>query len=183
MNKAKPVFTLVAAALCCLALLATPARAQSDATALLNSIDLLARQGWVLNCGCRVESDTADELTEQLGKPDKSDYVASAKGTYLTYERARIVAGINKGDQIFELRSTDARLDAIALSDVQAYFGAPDHTEKSGGEQYLSYVLSDALNIKFVFSSTGKDPSLKHYNVLWPKGTANLMADDPGRTW
>lgn len=165
-------------------LLAMPAaEAETDAKALLKSIDLLARQGWILNCGYKVQGDTVDKVTDEIGKPDSSDYVASAKGTYATYDAAHIVVGFNKGEQIFELRSYDARLSRIRLNDVKAFYGAPDHTASGNGERYLSYKLSDSLNIKFVFSSSGKNPQLLHYNVLWPQGTVNMMADDPGRTW
>jgi hypothetical protein len=182
--KTKKLFAIIMAlALFLAALPAAPALAETDSKALLTSIDLLARQGWILNCGYRVQSDTVDKLTDDLGEPDSSDYVASAKGTYVTYEGEHIVAGFNKGMQLFELRSSDPRLKAITLKDVKSFYGAPDHTATSGGEQYLSYKLDDNLNIKFVFSSSGKNPTLKHYNVLWPKGTVNMMADDPGRSW
>jgi hypothetical protein len=160
-----------------------PARAETDAGALLNAIDLLARQGWILNCGYRAGDGTIGDVIEDLGEPDASDYVAAAKGTYDTYEQAKIVVGFGKGDRIFELRSFDERLGAITLEDVKAFYGKPDHTASAGGEQYLSYKLTDELNIKYVFSSSGKNPALKHYNVLWPKGTVNMMAEDPGRTW
>ncbi len=183
MKLGRPVSILVALVLCLAVLPVASARAETDAQALLSSIDLLARQGWILNCGYRVEKDTVDEVTDEIGKPDSSAYVASAKGTYATFNQARIVVGFNKGDQIFELRSMDARLSDITLKDVQTFYGAPDHTASGNGEQYLSYKLSDSLNIKFVFSATGKNPKLSHYNVLWPEGSANLMADDPGRTW
>jgi hypothetical protein len=183
MKMAKPVSILMALILCLAVLPASSARAGTDADALLNAIDLLARQGWILNCGYRLEENTVDDVTDDIGEPDESSYVESAKGTYATFDQARIVVGFNKGEQIFELRSFDARLGGVKLNDVKAYYGEPDHKSTGSGEQYLSYKLSDKLNIKFVFSSTGKNPSLKHYNVLWPEGSANLMADDPGRTW
>jgi hypothetical protein len=183
MKMAKPVSVLLAMVLCLALLPVTPARAETDAQALLNSIDLLARQGWILNCGYRVENNTVDDVTDDIGKPDESTYVASAKGTYATFDDDHIVVGFNKGDQIFELRSYDARLGSVRLNDVKAYYGKPDHTASGNGEQYLSYKLSDKLNIKFVFPSSGKNPALSHYNVLWPQGTVNMMADDPGRTW
>jgi hypothetical protein len=179
----KPVSILIALILCLSILPASSALAETDAKALLGSIDLLARQGWILNCGYRVEENTVDDVTGDIGKPDDSTYVASAKGTYATFDQAGFVVGFNKGDQIFELRSFDARLGNVKLNDVKAYYGEPDHTASGSGEQYLSYKLTDDLNIKFIFSSSGKNPTLKHYNVLWPEGSANLMADDPGRTW
>ena len=181
MKRIRWISVVLAVMVCFFALPA--ANAETDAKALLKSIDLLAQQGWILNCAYRVQEDTVDEVTDALGEADSSDYVASAKGTYATFDKAGIVVGFNKGDQIFELRSMDARLSGIKLNDVKAYYGDPDHTASGSGEQYLSYTLSDSLNIKFVFSSSGKNPKLLHYNVLWPEGTVNMMADDPGRTW
>ncbi len=183
MKRTKPVSILIALILTLALLPAASACAETDAGALLNSIDLLARQGWILNCGYRAGSGTIGDVIEDLGEPDASEYVASAKGTYDTYDQAGFVVGFGKGDRIFELRSFDARLGSIQLNDVKAYYGEPDHTASGNGEQYLSYKLDDELNIKFVFSSSGKNPVLKHYNVLWPQGTVNMMADDPGRTW
>lgn len=183
MKRTKPVLILVALILSLALLPAASAYAETDAGALLNSIDLLARQGWIINCGYRLEENTVDDVIDDIGKPDESTYVESAKGTYATFDQAGFVVGYNKGEQIFELRSLDARLGGIKLNDVKAYYGEPDHKSTGSGEQYLSYKLTDDLNIKFVFSSSGKNPSLKHYNVLWPEGSANLMADDPGRTW
>jgi hypothetical protein len=183
MKMAKPVSILMALVLCLALLPVAPARAETDSKALLTAIDLMARQGWILNSSYRVESDTDEDVTKDLGEPDSSDYVAAAKGRYATYDQAHIVVGYNKGEQIFELRSFDERLGAIKLNDVKAFYGKPDHTASGNGEQYLSYKLDEELNIKFVFSSSGKNPKLKHYNVLWPQGTVNMMADDPGRTW
>jgi len=183
MKRIKPVSILVALIMTLALLPAVSAHAETDAGALLNSIDLLARQGWILNCGYRLEENTVDDVTDDIGMPDKTAYVESAKGTYATFDQALFAVGFNKGDQLFELQSFDARLGGIKLSDVKAFYGEPDHKTTGSGEQHLSYRLTDKLNIKFIFSSSGKNPALKHYNVLWPEGTANLMAGDPGRTW
>ena len=183
MKMAKPVSILMTLILCLALLPVAPARAETDAGALLNAVDLLARQGWILNCSYRAGSGTIGDVIDDLGEPDSSDYVSAAKGTYDTYDKEKIVVGFGKGDQIFELRSFDERLGNIRLNDVKAFYGQPDHSASGNGEQYLSYKLDDELNIKFVFSSSGKNPALKHYNVLWPQGTVNTMSEDPGRTW
>lgn len=52
------------------------AEAETDTPLPLKSIDLLARQGWILNCGYKVQGDTVDKVTDEIGKPDSSDYVA-----------------------------------------------------------------------------------------------------------
>lgn len=178
-NKLLPFMLLVL----CLASFPFAAGAESDSRALLAAIDQLAQQGWILNCDCRVGQDTIDKVTDKLGQPDQTNYAPSAKGTYATFKSVDIVAGFNKGEQIFELRSTDTRLGAITLQDVESYFGQPDHAANSNGERYVSYKLTDEINLKFVFPDGETNPVLSHYNVLWPQGTANLMADDEGRIW
>ena len=64
------------------------------------------------------------------GKPDSSEYVEDAKGTYDTYNSKNVVFGFNKGNQIFEVRSFDPELKTITVSAVEAAYGKPDHTSE-----------------------------------------------------
>lgn len=160
-----------------------PAYAETSANTLLQCIDLLAPKGWIINASYTVAKDTYGDIENDIGAADESAYVASAKGTYYTFDEAKFVAGTNKGDQIFELRSFDDRLSAIKLKDVTGYFGTPDHETKTKTERFLSYKVTDDLNLKFVFPTKGSNPTLSHYCVFYPAGTINMMADDPGRQW
>lgn len=166
-----------------LLLAAAPAFAEANAKALLKSISNLAGQGWVLNASYTTGEDTIDAVEAEWGTADSSDYVASAKGTYYTYAKEKVAFGVNKGMQIFEIRSYDARLSKIRLQDVTAYFGEPDHLTRSKTELFISYKITDDLNVKFVFPRAGKNPAVSHYCVFYPAGTINMMADDPGRQW
>lgn len=177
----KRFISILVALVLCLAVL--PASAETDAGALLKSIDVLGKMGWVLNAPYKVESDTIDAVMDDLGAADSSNYVDSAKGTYYAYDAEKLVFGVNKGDQIFEIRSYDARLSAITLSDVTGYFGDPEHLTRSDTELFISYKLTDDFNIKFVFPRQGTNPAVSHYCVIYPAGTVNMMADDPGREW
>ncbi len=165
----------------CLAVL--PASAETSANALLKSIDRLGQKGWALNASYTAGSDTIEDVMDDLGEADSSSYVASAKGTYYTYGKEKLVFGVNKGEQIFEIRCYDARLSKIKLSDVTGYFGEPDHLTRTKTELFISYKLTKDLNVKFVFPRKGKNPAVSHYCVFYPAGTVNLMADDPGRKW
>ena len=49
MKRMRPVSILLALIMCLAALPGAGARAETGALALLGSIDLLARQGWILN--------------------------------------------------------------------------------------------------------------------------------------
>lgn len=66
---------------------------------------VIAQQGKVINSDFSVKANTIEDIKKIWGKADKTDYIASAKGRYATYASHNIVLGINKGDQIFELRS------------------------------------------------------------------------------
>lgn len=177
----KRLISILLALTLCLAVL--PASAETGASALLKSIDRLGQKGWALNAPYAAGSDTIGDVMDDLGEADSSGYVASAKGTYYTYAKEKLVFGVNKGDQIFEIRSYDARLSKIKLSDVTAYFGEPDHLTRTKTELFISYKLTKDLNVKFVFPRKGKNPAVSHYCVFYPAGTVNMMADDPGRQW
>ncbi len=177
----KKLTSILLALILCFAVL--PASAETDAHALLKSIDVLGQMGWVLNAPYKAEQDTIDVAMNDLGDADSSNYVESAKGTYYTYDAQKLVFGVNKGEQIFEIRSFDARLSEIKLSDVTDYFGDPAHLTRSDTELFISYKLTDDFTIKFVFPRTGTNPAVSHYCVIYPAGTVNMMADDPGREW
>lgn len=120
------------------------------------------------------------------GKADQTTYVAAAKGTYATYSSRHLVFGFNKGMQIFEVRSFDPALKSITLAKVKAVLGTPAYNKTINGQQIIGYPEGREFKLEFVFSQAtagNSDPSLDHYNVLYPQGTVNSMADDPGRQW
>ena len=75
------------------------ANAETNAKTLLKSIDKLAQKGWTINASYTVGSDTIDVIENDIGKADSSGYIASAKGTYYTFTKAKIVAGVNKANR------------------------------------------------------------------------------------
>lgn len=49
-------------------------------------------------------------------------------------------------------------------------------------ERIIGYKVNDDFKLLFVFSDSKSEVSvLDHYSVLYPRGTVNSMADDPGR--
>lgn len=154
--------------------------------AILTNIKKLAQQGRVINSEFPVKTTVIDDIEKKLGKPDKTDWVPAAKGTYATYSKYKLAFGFNKGSQIFEVRSFDSSLNKIPLSMVKKVYGTPAYDVKNNGEEIIGYTAGQEYKILLVFPETAKgsnDPLLDHYSVLYPKGTANLMADDPGRQW
>lgn len=160
---------------------------QNDAQkALLLNMQKLAQDGKVINCDFAVKSNVIEDVQDKWGKEDKTEYIASAKGNYSTYSKHNAVFGFNKGSQLFEVRSFDSQLKNITLSAVKSVLGKPDHDVKSDKEEIIGYVINKDYKLLLVFpisKTGGADPKLDHYSVLYPQGTVNSMADDPGRQW
>jgi hypothetical protein len=160
---------------------------QQDAQeTLLLSMQKAAQQGEVINCEFPVKSKTIEDVEKAWGKEDKTEYIASAKGTYATYSKKNIAFGFNKGDQLFEVRSYDSQLKQLTRSKVKEVFGKPAYDVKSGNEEIIGYVATKDFKILLVFpnfKADGESAKLDHYSVFYPQGTVNNMADDPGRQW
>jgi len=153
---------------------------------LLQDIKTLAAEGKVINCEYPVKVTNLYSVEEKWGKADSSNWVASAKGMYSTYSKHNVVFGSNKGEQVFEVRSFDSRLNKISLSMVKKNFGIPQYNVRSNGEEIIGYVVTTEFKLLFVFPEPTKsvpDPLMRHYSVLYPSATANSMASDPGRQW
>jgi len=158
----------------------------SDNIAFLKEIKTLAGEGKVINSEFPAKSTVIEDVEKKLGKPDKTDWVAAAKGTYATYPKENLAFGFNKGSQIFEVRSFDSKIKQISLSKVKETFGTPDYNVKVGGEEILGYIAGKEFKLLLVFpepTSENSNPVIDHYSVLYPQGTVNSMADDPGRQW
>ncbi|MFL0198164.1 YjgB family protein [Clostridium sp. WILCCON 0269] len=159
---------------------------EDSSKVFLSNIMQSAKQGKVINCEFTDKTNVIEDVKEKWGEPDKIDWVPAAKGNYATYSEHNIVFGFNKGSQIFEVRSFDSRIKKITLSKVKEVFGTPAYDVKSNGEEVIGYVATKEFKILFVFpqsTSNNKDLLLDHYSVLYPQGTVNSMADDPGRQW
>lgn len=154
-----------------------------EQTALLQDMQKAAKQGKVIDIPFSVNTNVIEDVQQKWGKEDKTEYIASAKGIYNTYSKHNAVFGYNKGDQLFEVRTLDGKWKELTLSKVKAVLGKPDHDVTSGKDEIIGYVASKDYKILMVFPKDGDDPKLDHYSVLYPQGTVNSMAGDPGRQW
>lgn len=153
---------------------------------VMSNILKLAKQGKVINCEFPANTTIIEDVNEKWGQPDKTDWVAAAKGTYATYLKKNVVFGFNKGSQIFEVRTLDKSLNKISLSTIKRYFGTPAYDVKTKTEEIIGYTAGKDFKILFVFlksSANGTNQFMNHYSVLYPRGTVNNMSDDPGRQW
>jgi beta-lactamase regulating signal transducer with metallopeptidase domain len=157
----------------------------SNKVLLLNMIQL-AKQGKIINCDFAAKTTNMGTIMKAWGQADKTVYVASAKGNYATYAYHNVVFGFNKGEQVFEVRSFDTQLKGLSLAKVKEVFGTPAFDSKTSGQEIIGYTASTEFKIEMVFSrpaSNNPNPVMDHYNVLYPSGTVNSMAGDPGRQW
>jgi hypothetical protein len=153
---------------------------------LISNLMELAKQGKVINSEFQAKATTIEEVKKEWGEPEKSDWIAAAKGTYATYPKYNLVFGFNKGSQIFEVRSFDPRIQELSLTDIKGAFGTPAYDVKVGGEEIIGYKAGNDYKLLLVFPEPTEEkpnPLLDHYSVLYPRGTVNSMADDAGREW
>jgi hypothetical protein len=147
----------------------------------------LARQGKVFNCDYPVKTTNMDTVEKAWGKAGQTQYVAAAKGSYATFETREVVFGFNKGGQIFEVRSLAAhQFVSITVAKAEEVFGTPAYDTTYAGQRIIGYQAGPEFKLELVFPQTtanSESPPLEHYNVLYPQGTVNSMADDPGRQW
>ncbi|MGH4138240.1 YjgB family protein [Clostridium sp.] len=152
---------------------------------LLNMMNL-AKQGKIINCDYPAKTTNMETIIKAWGNADKTVYVSSAKGSYETYNKRNTVFGINKGEQVFEVRSFDTQLKVLSLSNVKEVFGTPVFDSKTSTQEIIGYAAGTDFKLEMVFSRptiTNPNPVMDHYNVLYPRGTINSMAGDPGRQW
>ncbi|MEI7885142.1 MAG: DUF4309 domain-containing protein [Clostridia bacterium] len=155
------------------------------ATQLLR-IRELAKQGKIFNCLYPVNRTVIEDVIAAWGQPSTSEYNFSAKGTYAAYPSHQLAFGYNKGLQVFEIQCSDSDLQKITLTKTLAILGKPTFQVTSGGEQIIGYQMGSEYKLIFYFQQSmtpTESWKLGHYEVLYPRGTVNLMADDPGRDW
>lgn len=163
----------------------TEINSHEPARVMLLNIMQLAKQGKVINCEFPVKTSNFGDVENKWGKADNTAWIPAAKGTYSTYFQKNVAFGWNKGLQIFEVRSFDSGLKNITLSAAQDVFGTPVWIFKANNQKIIGYTIGE-FKIEMVFplpSSKNPNPIMDHYNILYPDGTINSMANDPGRQW
>lgn len=154
---------------------------------MLSNMMISAKQGKVVfNDDFAAKTNTIEDIKKVWGKPDKTDWVSSLNEAYDTYSSHSLVFGVNKGDQITEIRSYDSRLKGITLNEAEKVLGTPAYDVTSNGQEIIGYEAGSEFKLEMVFTqptSSAPNPVIDHYNVLYPQGTVNNMANYPGRQW
>lgn len=160
-------------------------------TLLLLNMMQSATAGQVINNSSFSAKTTNIGTVEQSwGKPDQTDWVASADGIYATYSKHDITFGFNKGGQIFEVRSfARSSFSGLTLTKAEQVLGSPAYNATVFGQKIIGYTAGPEFKLELVFpqpTGSNPNPTLDHYNVLYPRGTVNMMANGPGslgRQW
>lgn len=153
---------------------------------LLIKMKQLAEDGKVINSTFYVKTTVMEDVKSKWGEPDKSEWIAAAKGIYATYSKQAIVFGFNKGSQVFEVRSFDKQLQKLSLAKTKEVYGTPALDVNVNGEKIIGYTAGQEFKMELVFplpTAIDANPMMDHYLVLYPRGSVNNMANDPGRQW
>ncbi|MDF2681539.1 MAG: hypothetical protein K0R47_2729 [Brevibacillus sp.] len=145
---------------------------------LLNTIRKQAEKGAVINSPYTVETTVFDDVEKAWGAPDRTDYVNGL--SYATYTKRGVVFGYNKGMQVVDIRSLDPNIQKITLAEIEQKWGKPNRVSEFGGQQIYTYDVTDKYQVKFIFEPSAPDSKklvLVRYNVYYPQGNRNLMAD------
>lgn len=112
------------------------------------------------------------------GKTGPGTYAGA--GVYYSYPAHSTVFGVNKGGQIFDVRSHAAKVQQITQQDVTSAIGPPGAVLYADNTTIYLYTAGVDYQILWVFRGgeghTGQ--YVDHVDVVWPQGTVNLMAQN-----
>ncbi|WP_168121102.1 YjgB family protein [Paenibacillus sp. HB172176] len=146
--------------------------ADEDTDAMIKDMLKLAKEGKISGIPFAAHTGLIDDVEKSWGEPDQRD--SADYGYYVTYEKKNAAFGINKGDQIYDVRSFDPKLNSITLKQIEAALGKPDKTTENGDDKIYTYDANDDFQLKFVIP--GKTGTVDHINVYNPKDGFNNMA-------
>ncbi|WP_191089539.1 YjgB family protein [Paenibacillus spiritus] len=145
---------------------------QRDASAQLQEMLALAKQGKAPGIEFAVHDNLIDDVKAAWGEPDREDW--AGKGMYATYTDKKAAIGFNKGSRIFDVRSSSAEVQALTREQVEGALGKPDNVTTSGDDEILIYQAKEGYQLKFAIpKSTGK---VDHISVFSEKDSFNNMA-------
>ncbi|GFP74583.1 M56 family metallopeptidase [Clostridium fungisolvens] len=148
---------------------------------LLKNIYNLAKQGKVPDCEFASKDTLFGDVATKWGDPDKIDYVGSGKTSarYALYNKKGFHFGLNKGDQVFDVRSFKSYLKDIKYNDVEKTLGKPAVINKTSTEHIIIYNVNKTYQLMLIFpkpTDANKNPSLDHISVYDPADAVNNMA-------
>lgn len=149
-----------------------------NAALIKQTLDL-ARLGKVVGIPFMASTNTIDQVQSSWGAASSQDFAGA--GIYFTYPSRHAAIGINKGDQIIDIRSSSPQLQVIVMSQVTSTLGSPGILRHLTGQDILLYPAGPDYQLLWVFprsTSAQPDPHLDHVSVFYPAGTVDLMAQN-----
>lgn len=138
----------------------------------LKEILEFAKVGKIPGVEYAAHSNLIDEVEEDWGKPDKQE--SAGKGLYATFSKKNVVIGFNKGSKIFDVRSSDPKLQELTLTKIENYLGKANEIKVNGDDTIYIYNVNEQFQLKFIIpKSTNK---VDHISVFSPQDSINLMA-------
>ncbi|MFB5193052.1 YjgB family protein [Alicyclobacillus fastidiosus] len=157
----------------------TPASstAPSDSTALetVRQASDLAKSGQAVGVPFKVQSNI-EAVSSAWGQPAQQS--SAGAGIYATFPAHQAAFGLNKGEQIFDVRSSSSAVQSVTLADIEQVLGQPGTVRHTSDSQIYLYPAGPDYQLMWVFAkSNGSVAShVDHISVFWPQGTVNSMA-------
>lgn len=144
--------------------------------ALVRQTMTLATQGKALDVPFAVQQNIG---TVQKAWGIEGGPTTAGAGQYVTYSTGAAAFGLNKGMQIFDVRSFSKRVQSITAPAIESVLGVPAETRYTADSFIDMYPAGPDDQLLFVFSknsSGSAKATVDHISVFWPAGTVNSMA-------
>ncbi|WAH40511.1 YjgB family protein [Alicyclobacillus fastidiosus] len=156
----------------------TSSTSPSSSTALetVRQANELAKTGQAVGIPYKVQSNI-DAVQQAWGQPAQQNEAGA--GIYATFPAHQAAFGLNKGEQIFDVRSFSSAIQSVTLADIEQVLGQPGAVRETSDSQIYLYPEGPDYQLLWVFakSQSGSVSShVDHISVFWPQGTVNSMA-------
>lgn len=154
----------------------TPTSSSTAVMAFVRQSMHLAKEGQVVGVQYAVQQNL-DAVETAWGHSDSQS--SAGAGIYVTYGSRATAFGINKGGQIFDIRSYSSQVHSITLRDIETVLGKPGEIRYTSDSVIYMYPAGPNNQLLWVFSKTNKGKTkatVDHVSVFWPQGTVNIMA-------
>lgn len=156
----------------------TPATSASSNALILQTLQL-AKQGKAPGLPFADAADGIDQVQSAWGNASSQD--ATGAGTYWVYSSHKAVFGFNKGDQLFDVRSSASDLQAVTLDQITAALGQPGFQRHTSTQTIITYLAGGDFQLRWILplpTASHPNPHVDHISVFYPWGTVNMMAQD-----
>ncbi|MCL6488755.1 MAG: YjgB family protein [Alicyclobacillus mali] len=123
------------------------------------------------------DGENIDQVMKAWGSPSSQAYAGA--GVYFTYRAKDVAFGLNKGEQIFDVRSYAQALRTLTYHDIAGVLGTPGSVRYTQDSYIYLYPAGPDYQLLWVFPrlpNGSRGPTVDHVSVFWPQGTVDLMA-------